>query len=312
MPLLAETVLTKNDLIVPLFFDEALSEPLLIQAMPGQYRWPVSLAETVGRRLYSAGIRAVLIFGIPKTKDAAASGAFAPDGVVQQVVRSMKNACPGLVVITDLCACEYTDHGHCGVVGECHDGPGLVNDLSLEMIEEIAVSQAAAGADIVAPSCMLDGMVTSIRHSLDDSGYQEVLIMSYSTKFSSCLYGPFREAAGSGYTFGDRSGYQEPVTNRREAFRESELDAGEGADILMVKPAGWFGDIISDISQIGLPVAAYQVSGEYSMICAAAAQGWLDERKAVMESLLSLKRAGADLVITYFAEKVCGWLDEEQ
>jgi porphobilinogen synthase len=220
----------------------------------------------------------------------------------------MKKTCPDMVIITDLCACEYTDHGHCGYVGECCDGPNLLNDASLEMMQRRAVSQAEAGADIVAPSCMLDGMVAAIREALDDYGHQEVLIMSYSSKFASALYGPFREAAGSGFSFGDRTGYQAPVSNRREAYRESEQDAAEGADILMVKPAGWFGDVITDIKQLGLPVAAYQVSGEYSMIRAATEMGWLDERRVVMESLVSLKRAGADLIITYFAEDVCRWL----
>ena len=312
IPLLEETHITKKDLIAPLFFDEGADEPVPIQAMPGQYRWPARMAEEVVTRLKNAGVHAVLLFGIPKMKDPAGSGAYAPDGIVQQVTRSMKQACPGMVIITDLCACEYTDHGHCGVIGECCDGPGLLNDPSLEMMQKIAISQAEAGADIVAPSCMLDGMVSAIREALDDYGYHEVLIMSYSSKFASALYGPFREAAGSGYTFGDRTGYQAPVSNRREAYRESELDAAEGADILMVKPAGWYGDIISDIRQLGLPVAAYQVSGEYSMIRAAADNGWIDPRRVIMESLVSLKRAGSDLIISYFTEEVCRWLDEEQ
>jgi porphobilinogen synthase len=310
IPLLAETRLGKDDLIAPLFFDEGAADPVLIQSMPGQFRWPVRMAEEVVTRLNNAGIRAVLLFGIPSEKDEKASGAYAKDGVIQQVIRAMKKACPEMVIITDLCACEYTSHGHCGHVGECLDGPGLLNDESLEMMQEIAVSQAEAGADIVAPSCMLDGMVCAIREALDKNGHHEVLVMSYSSKFASSLYGPFREAADSGFSFGDRTGYQAPASNRLEAFRESELDAAEGADILMVKPAGWFGDIITDIKQIGLPVAAYQVSGEYSMIKAAAEKGWLDERQVVMESLLSLKRAGADLLITYFAEDVCRWLDE--
>ncbi len=312
LPLLAEFHLRKEDLIAPLFFEEGIEDPVPIQAMPGQYRWPIRMAEAVVKRMWNANISAVLLFGIPKTKDQKATGAFAPDGVIQQVTAAMKKACPDMVIITDLCACEYTDHGHCGYVGDCCDGLNLLNDPSLELMRQIAVSQAAAGADIVAPSCMLDGMVLAIRDALDEHGHEEVLIMSYSSKFSSALYGPFREAAGSGYLFGDRTSYQAPVSNRREAFRESELDAAEGADILMVKPAGWYGDIISDIRTLGLPVAAYQVSGEYSMIRAAAEKGWLDERRVVMESLLSIKRAGADLIITYFAEDVCRWLDESR
>lgn len=312
IPLLQEMNLTRFDLIAPLFFAAGIKDSVRIQSMPGQYRQPVDKAEEIAENFSNLGIRALLIFGIPEKKDKEASGAYSKDGVVQQVVRRIKGVCPDMVVITDLCACEYTDHGHCGVVGDCCDGPGLLNDPSLELMQKIAVSQAESGADIVAPSCMLDGMVTSIREALDINGHEEVLIMSYSSKFASALYGPFREAAGSGYSFGDRTGYQASVANVREAYRESLLDAEEGADILMVKPAGWFGDIISDIREIGLPVAAYQVSGEYAMIRAAAEKGWLDERRVVMESLMSIKRAGADLIITYFAEDVCRWLNEEQ
>ena len=312
IPLLQETNLQKSDLIAPLFFEAGINEPVRIESMPGQYRWPVRMASEIAEKYGKLGIRAVLIFGIPLKKDKEASEAYSEDGVVQQVIRGIKAVCPDLVVVADLCACEYTDHGHCGVIGECCDGPGLLNDPSLIMMKKIAISQARAGVDIVAPSCMLDGMVSSIRQALDENGYCEVLIMSYSSKFASSLYGPFRDAAGSGYSFGDRTGYQAPVTNSREAYRESLLDAEEGADILMVKPAGWFGDIISDIRQIGLPVAAYQVSGEYAMIKAATERGWLDERRVIFESLLSIKRSGADLIITYFAEDICRWLDEEQ
>nr|WP_319539940.1 porphobilinogen synthase [uncultured Methanospirillum sp.] len=311
-PLLNETRIAKTDLIAPLFFDETATSPVAIASMPGVMRYPPAMAGEVCRSLASLGIRAVLLFGIPKEKDEAASGAFAPDGVIQQTIKAIKAAVPDMVIITDLCACEYTSHGHCGIIGDCRDGVDLKNDESLALMQKIAVSHAAAGADIIAPSCMLDGMVTALRSALDENGYDEIPIMSYSSKFSSSLYGPFRDAAGSGYSFGDRTTYQEPVGNRREALRESELDAAEGADILMVKPAGWFGDIISDVATLGLPVAAYQVSGEYSMIKAAAMNGWLDERRVVMESLISLRRAGADLIITYFAESVCRWIDEEQ
>jgi porphobilinogen synthase len=217
-----------------------------------------------------------------------------------------------MVVITDVCACEYTDHGHCGIIGESRSGIDLLNDPSLELMNKIALSHARAGADIVAPSCMLDGMVGSIRHALDDAGFEEVLIMSYSTKFASALYGPFREAAGSVFSFGDRTTYQINPGNSREAFLESHLDADEGADILMVKPAGFYLDILAEIATLGLPVAAYQVSGEYSMIKSAAGYGWLDEKATVLESLTCIKRAGADLIISYFAYDVAGWLDEEQ
>ena len=215
-----------------------------------------------------------------------------------------------MVVITDVCACEYTDHGHCGIVGETRCGMDLLNDPSLELMDRIAISHALSGADIVAPSSMLDGVVGSIRAALDTEGLEEVLIMAYSTKFASVLYGPFREAADSGFSFGDRTTYQLHPGKSREAILESQLDADEGADILMVKPAGFYLDILAQVGSIGLPVAAYQVSGEYAMIKAAAANGWLKEKETVMESLTCIKRAGADLIITYFAAEVAGWLDE--
>ena len=311
-PLLNETSIEKTDLIAPLFFDETATTQVPISSMPGVVRYPLAMAGEICSNLASRGIKAVLLFGIPKEKDKAASGAFAPDGVVQRAIRTIKTEVPEMVIITDLCACEYTSHGHCGIIGDCRDGIDLKNDESLALMQEIAISHAEAGADIIAPSCMLDGMVTAIRTALDENGYEEIPIMAYSSKFSSSLYGPFRDAAGSGYSFGDRTTYQAPVGNRREALRESELDAAEGADFLMVKPAGWFGDIISDIATLGLPVVAYQVSGEYSMIKAAAMNGWLDEKRVVMESLISLKRAGADLIITYYAEEICRWIDEKQ
>lgn len=311
-PLLNETSIEKNNLIAPLFFDDTATTPVPIASMPGIVRYPPEMAGEVCKNLASVGIRAVLLFGIPKEKDEAASGAFAPDGVIQKTIRIIKASVPEMVVITDLCACEYTSHGHCGIIGDCRDGVDLKNDQSLALMQDIAISHADAGADIIAPSCMLDGMVMAIRSALDENEYEEIPIMAYSSKFSSSLYGPFRDAAGSGYSFGDRTTYQAPVGNRREALRESELDATEGADFLMVKPAGWFGDIISDVATLGLPVVAYQVSGEYSMIKAAAMNGWLDEMRVVIESLISLRRSGADLIITYFAESVCRWINEEQ
>jgi len=309
-PLLRETRLSRNDLVAPLFVDELITTPKAIEAMPGQFRYPVNDIGDVAADLWQKGIRAILLFGIPKDKDPEGSSAYDPDGVVQQAVRRVKAAVPGMVVITDVCACEYTDHGHCGIVGETRCGPDLLNDESLLLMNRIALSHAESGADIVAPSCMLDGMVRSIRTALDDEGFEEVLIMSYSTKFSSALYGPFREAAGSGFSFGDRTTYQIHPGNSREAFLESQMDAGEGADILMVKPAGFYLDILAEIATLGLPVAAYQVSGEYSMIKSAAANGWLKEKETVLESLTCIKRAGADLIITYFAGDVAGWLDE--
>lgn len=307
-PLFTETQVTINDLIMPLFFVEGAEEKVPISSMPGQFRWPLSAAADVAKELAGDGIKAVILFGIPKVKDAGASAAFASDGVIQEATRAMKAAVPELVVITDLCACEYTDHGHCGIIHESCDGPDLDNDASLELMQKIAVSQAAAGADMVAPSCMLDGMVAAIREALDAAGYGYVPIMSYSTKFASALYGPFREAADSGFSFGDRSTYQMNPANGREAFRESLLDREEGADILMVKPAGLYLDVLAQVRELGLPTAAYQVSGEYSMIKAAAQNGWIDEKRIVMESLTSIKRAGADLIITYYAQDVARWL----
>lgn len=308
-PLLCETTLSKNDLVAPLFVDETAKAPVAIASMPGQSRYPVDMIASVAGDLYERGCRAVLLFGIPAFKDEAATSAYDPEGIVQQAVRRVKAAYPKMVVITDVCACEYTSHGHCGIVGSTRCGDkDLLNDESLLLMNRIAISHAEAGADIVAPSCMLDGMVASIRGALDKEGYGDVLIMSYSTKFSSALYGPFREAAESGFSFGDRSTYQMNPANGREAFLESQLDYEEGADILMVKPAGPYLDVLADIATIGIPVAAYQVSGEYAMIKAAAERGWIKEKETVLETLTCIKRAGADLIITYFARDVCGWL----
>ena len=308
-PLLCETTLTINDLVAPLFVDETASAPVPISSMPGQFRYPVDGIAVVTKKFWDRGIRAVLLFGIPAHKDEAATSAYASNGIVQQAIKEIKAACPGMVVITDVCACEYTSHGHCGIVGDSRCGePDLLNDESLILMNKIATSHAQAGADIVAPSCMLDGMVRSIRAALDEAGHEDVLIMSYSTKFSSALYGPFREAAGSGYSFGNRTTYQMNPANGREAFLESELDREEGADILMVKPAGPYLDVLAEIATLGLPVAAYQVSGEYAMIKAAAEHGWIKEKETVLETLTCIKRAGANLIITYFAYDVCGWL----
>jgi porphobilinogen synthase len=311
-PLLRETELRKTDVIAPVFVDESINEPLPIASMPGQFRHPVDGAADYCERLSGAGIRAVILFGVPAEKDGGATGAYATDGVVQRAVRNIKERLPEMVVVTDVCACEYTDHGHCGIVGETADGPDLLNDPSLELMARIAVSHAENGADIVAPSCMLDGMVRAIRQALDAAGFTGIPIMSYSSKFASALYGPFRDAADSGFSFGDRTTYQISPGNAREAVMESELDMAEGADILMVKPAGAYLDILAAVAGFGLPVAAYQVSGEYAMIKAAAERGWLDERAVALETLTAIKRAGADLIITYFAEDVARWLDEEQ
>jgi porphobilinogen synthase len=310
-PMLREQILRKTDLIAPLFIDETASRPVPIHSMPGQVRYPPKMIAGAVHRLWETGIRAVLLFGIPRKKDAEASEAFNPSGVVQQAVRAIKSEVPDMIVVTDVCVCEYTDHGHCGIIGDTPCGIDVLNDPSLILMARIAVSHAAAGADLVAPSCMLDGMVEVIRKALDDEGFSGTGIMSYSTKFASALYGPFREAADSGYAFGDRSTYQIHPGNAREAVRESEIDALEGADILMIKPAGFYLDLVAEIAGFGLPVAVYQVSGEYAMIRAAAEKGWIDEKEVVMESLICAKRAGADLIITYFAESAARWIDEE-
>ncbi len=311
-PLFKENRLQKTDLIAPVFVDETISAPKPILSMPGQSRIPLGTVAGTAEALWDCEISAMVLFGIPAQKDGQGSQAFAHDGVVQKAVREIKRAVPDMALITDVCACEYTDHGHCGIIGDTAYGPDLLNDPSLDLMAKIAVSHAESGADMVAPSCMLDGMVAVIRNALDGAGHEDLPIMSYSTKYASALYGPFREAADSGYAFGDRSTYQLDPANAREGVRESILDAEEGADVLMVKPAGFYLDIISSVASIGLPVAAYQVSGEYAMIKAAGEKGWLDERRVVMESLTSIKRAGADLIITYFAKDASGWLDEEQ
>jgi porphobilinogen synthase len=310
--LFTETCVHVSNLVVPVFIEEGIDRPMPITSMPGQERQPVGELPALAERIHALGLRSALLFGIPGKKDPVASTAYAPDGVIQRSVKALKAAVPDLVVATDVCACEYTDHGHCGIIGTKGGEDELLNDPSLELMNRIAVSHAEAGADIVAPSCMLDGMVGSIRAALDDSGFEDVLIMSYSSKFASGFYGPFREAADSGYSFGDRTTYQLNPANAREALLESALDVEEGADILMVKPAGYYLDILADLRDFGLPLAAFQVSGEYAMIRAAAERGWIDGRAAVMESLTCIRRAGADLVITYFAEEAAGWASEEQ
>ena len=310
-PLFKETCLHVTDLVAPLFIDETAKEATPIGSMPGQYRHPPHEIVNCVESLYRDGIRAVLLFGVPRNKDESATEAYNKSGVIQRAVRDIKAKVPGITVITDVCACEYTTHGHCGILHEGRCGPDLDNDASLALMDRIAVSHAEAGADIVAPSCMLDGMVKSIRNALDAAGYHDVALMSYSTKFASALYGPFREAADSGYVFGDRSTYQINPANAREAYLESRIDADEGADILMVKPAGTYLDILSGIAGLGLPVAGYQVSGEYAQIKAAAERGWIDEKAVALESLTCIKRAGASLIITYFAGDAARWLAEE-
>ena len=305
--LVRETRLDPGGLVAPLFVraGRGVREP--IPTLPGQMRFsPDELAREV-ERLQALGIQAVLLFGIPETKDPEASEAFADTGIVQDAVRLLRRMHPSMVLMTDVCLCAYTDHGHCGVV---IDGR-IDNDATLERLGRTAVSHAAAGADIVAPSAMMDGQVAAIREALDAAGQAEVAVMGYSAKFASVFYGPFRDASGSAPQFGDRRGYQMDPPNLREALREIALDVEEGADIVMVKPALAYLDVIRAAREaVALPLAAYWVSGEYAMLKAAVAQGWLDERRAVLEVLTAIKRAGADVIITYAAADAARWIAE--
>ncbi len=297
-----------SDLIYPMFVDETAKSPVPIDSMPGCFRLPLTqLVEEVKKTL-DLGIKAVLLFGVPSYKDDVGSSAFADDGVVQRAVKILKKEFgDDLVVMTDVCMCQYTTHGHCGIV---NDGR-VDNDSTLEVLKKIAVSHARAGADFVAPSSMMDGQVKAIREALDDAGLKDVGIMAYSAKFASCFYGPFREAADSKPKFGDRKSYQMDYGRQSEALREIELDVMEGADIIMVKPALAYLDIICLAkSRFNVPIAAYNVSGEYSMVKAAAQLGWIDERAAVIEILTAIKRAGADLIISYHAREVASWLSQ--
>lgn len=306
-----ENTLTVNDLIYPFFVDETTEKKVDVASMPGVVRWPAALAVDAAREAYDLGIPAVLIFGIPKKKNPDGTHAYGDNDVVQNAVRAIKEEFGNdLIVITDLCMCEYTDHGHCGIVNfETHD---VVNDLTLPVLGKIAVSHAKAGADIVAPSGMMDGMIEAIRSALDENGFENTPIMSYSSKYASVFYGPFRDAADSGFCFGDRSEYQMDPANGDEAIRETELDVLEGADMLMVKPGMPYLDIVYRIKQeFQMPLAVYQVSGEYAMIKAAAANGWLDEERAFYESMIAMKRAGADMIITYYAKEMAKILNEK-
>jgi porphobilinogen synthase len=303
LKLIRETRLSTDDLILPVFIDENIEgeNKKPIDTMPGQYRFSIEEAVKEILEAHSMGIKSVLLFGIPAKKDETGSEAFNTEGVIQRAVRRIKKEVDDVVVITDLCLCEYTTHGHCGLI----ENGRVVNDPTLEVLGKIAVSQAEAGADIVAPSGMMDGMVKTIRENLDDEGFTDTAIMSYAAKYNSALYGPFREAADSGYKFGDRSSYQMDFSNAREALREVELDIEEGADIVMVKPAIFYLDIISKVrARFDVPLAAYNVSGEYSMITAASEKGYLNREEVMVEGLTAIKRAGADLIITYFAKDV--------
>ena len=302
-----ETGLSPADFIYPMFVAPGLDVKVEVPSMPGIYRFSADLLAAEAARAREAGIRAVLLFGLPPSKDEEGSGAWAREGVVQKAVRLLKSRVPDLLVITDVCLCEYTSHGHCGVLR----GRNVDNDATLELLARTAVSHAEAGADIVAPSDMMDGRVGAIRDALDTAGFQNTAIMSYAAKFASAFYGPFRDAAESAPQFGDRRSYQMDPANRREAVREILADVDEGADIIMVKPALAYLDIVSDARSVtDLPVAAYNVSGEYTMVKAAAANGWLDERRTVLEILTGIRRAGADLILTYHAVDAARWLRE--
>ena len=298
--IVAETRVSTDDLIMPLFVDERLESPAKIGSMPGQLRHSLeSLAKEV-EELEELGVPAVILFGLPEKKDDVGSGAWDPAGVVQRAAERIKETTSKVVVIADLCLCEYTSHGHCGLI----KNQEVANDETLPLLGKAAVSQARAGADVVAPSGMMDHMVAAIRAALDDEGFTDTPILSYAAKYASSFYGPFREAAESGYAFGDRSGYQMDPANALEALWEVRLDIEEGADMIMVKPAMPYLDIVRMVKdEFGMPTAAYQVSGEYSMIMAAAERGWLDGDKAMGEALTSIKRAGADMILTYYAKE---------
>jgi len=297
-----ETHVCVDNLIYPLFIKEGKSICEPIEAMPGQYRYSPDSLKKVIEDITSLGIPAVLLFGIPDRKDRYGTEAHKKDGIVQQAIRTIKDAVPDLMVITDVCLCEYTDHGHCGILDEKNR---VMNDDTLEILAKVALSHAKAGSDIVAPSDMMDGRVGIIRDALDESGYEDLPILSYAAKYASSFYGPFREAAGSTPAFGDRKAYQMDPANVREAIREAGHDVEEGADIIMVKPALPYLDVIRTIAdEFDEPLCAYQVSGEYAMIKAAAEKGWISEEACMMESITAIKRAGADMVITYFAPEI--------
>lgn len=303
--LVCETHLNRESLILPMFFDANISEDKLTASMPGIPTHPLKDYDKIGSGIQESGVSSVLVFGVPDHKDSVGSGAYQKDGVVQKAIAGLKES-SDLLVIADLCLCEYTDHGHCGVLDKCGN---VLNDETVELYAKTAVSQAEAGADIIAPSGMMDGQIGVMRQALDDAGFKNTPIMAYSAKYQSAYYGPFRDIAESAPGKGDRAGYQMAWANRREAMREIELDIQEGADMIMVKPAGPYLDIIREArDRFDLPLAAYQVSGEFAMIKAAAANGWVDGDRIMKESLIGIRRAGADMIITYFAEDMARML----
>lgn len=303
--LVRETKLSLDDIIYPLFVTHGKGVKEEIASMPGNYRFSVDRLMEELREVESLGIPAIMLFGIPEEKDPLGSGAYADDGIIQQAVRAIRKDIPGLFVITDICLCEYTSHGHCGILKDGH----VENDRTLELLARTALSQVKAGADMVAPSDMMDGRIGAIRRALDDEGHQNTPILAYAAKFASAFYGPFRDAADSAPRSGDRKGYQMDPANGREALREILLDIEEGADIVMVKPAMAYLDVVRTVREKTLhPLAAYNVSGEYSMVKAAAAHGWINEKAMTLEILTSIKRAGADMILTYHAKDLARWL----
>jgi len=303
--LVRETTLSTNDLIYPIFVVHGEQQKHEVASMPGVYHLSIDMLEAEIRELESLHIKSIIIFGIPKTKDELSSEAYAEDGIVQQAIRKVKELSPDMVVVTDVCLCHYNPLGHCGLVEDGY----VTNDNTLKLLAKVAVSHAKAGADIIAPSDMMDGRIYAIRKALDQYGFIDVPIMSYSVKYASAYYGPFRDAADSKPQFGDRKTYQMDPANIREALREAASDIDEGADFLMVKPALAYMDVIKELKQnFDLPLVAYNVSGEYSMIKAAAQNGWIDEKDIVLETMIGMKRAGADIIITYFAKDIARWL----
>ncbi|EIO9071101.1 porphobilinogen synthase [Listeria monocytogenes] len=305
--LVRETVLHTDDLIYPIFVKDGKEPKTEVVSMPGVFQYPLHELEEEMRVVESLGIKAVILFGIPAEKDAVGTQAYHDHGIIQEATRLIKKSFPEILVVADTCLCEFTDHGHCGVI----ENGEILNDESLELLKQTAVSQAAAGADIIAPSNMMDGFVQVIREGLDEAGFYDIPIMSYAVKYASAFYGPFRDAAGSAPQFGDRKSYQMDPANREEALREAKSDEQEGADFLIVKPSLSYLDIMRDVkNNTNLPVVAYNVSGEYAIVKAAAQNGWIDEEKIVIEMLTSMKRAGATLIITYFAKDVSKYLNK--
>lgn len=305
--LVRETHVTVDDLIYPLFVVEGDNIKNEVPSMPGVFQLSLDYLADEMKEVMELGIKAVMLFGVPEEKDETGMGAFSDHGIVQEATKLIKQEVPDLLVIADTCLCEYTSHGHCGVI----EHEDVVNDASLELLAKTAVSQAKAGADIIAPSNMMDGFVIVIRQALDEAGFEQIPIMSYAVKYASAFYGPFRDAADSTPSFGDRKTYQMDPTNRLEALREAESDVDEGADFLIVKPALAYLDIVREVKDnFNLPIVAYNVSGEYAMVKAAAQQGWIDEQAIVMEKLTAMKRAGADLILTYFAKDAATWLQK--